>query len=275
VNSWLLQANPDQFDVTNYVEQFRDIYWSIKKEAWRKKVAVGDEIFIWRAMGSARVDSGVVASGYVTEPATPKERVRFPVNMGENLWQAGYSELSLVKIGIHLTSVRTTPTQGMLLKSHFIADPVLSRAQIVTVRAGAVFLLPQVQAQRIRNLWEGENEQIIIETLTGLEGAIVERIHRFRERDRVLVLVAKRLFIDNHKSLFCTICGFSFPKTYGELGNDFIEAHHTKPISKRVGEEETQANELVMVCANCHRMIHKTSDFEGNYHRLVEMFGSR
>ena len=78
MNSWLLQANPDQFDVTTYVERFTDIYWSIKKEAWQRRAAVGDEVFIWRAMGSAKVESGVIACGYITEPATEKDRVRYP-----------------------------------------------------------------------------------------------------------------------------------------------------------------------------------------------------
>lgn len=274
MNYWLLQANPDQFDVTTYVEQFENIYWSLKKEAWQRKAAVGDEVFIWRAQGSSKAPSGVVAHGYVTEPATEKGKVRHAGELAENLWQAGYSELSTVKLGIRLTSRRTTPEAGMLLKKHFLSDPVLSRAQIITVRSGAVFLLPQPQAQRIRDLWFGDGATEEFESTSGLEGAVTERIHRIRERDRSLVSTAKRLFLEKHGSLFCSVCGFSFSKVYGALGQDFIEAHHTKPVGERDGASETRVEDLVMVCSNCHRMIHRDGKYEENYKRLVAMFDS-
>lgn len=274
MNYWLLQANPDQFDVTSYVDRFDDIYWSLKKEAWQRKAAVGDEVFIWRAQGSSKVPSGIVAHGYVTEPATEKAKVRYAEKLAENLWQTGYSELSSIKLGIRLTSRRTTPEAGMVLKKHFLSDPVLSRAQIITVRSGAVFLLPQFQAQRIRELWFGDSAAEEFESASGLEGAVTERVNRIRERDRSLVSTAKRLFVEKHGSLFCSVCLFSFPKTYGDLGEDFIKAHHMKPVGERNGACETKVEDLVMVCSNCHRMIHRNSDYEENYRRLLSLFGS-
>jgi len=160
----------------------------------------------------------------------------------------------------------------MLLKKHFLSDPVLSRAQIITVRSGAVFLLPQLQAQRIRELWFGEGATEEFEGTSGLEGAVTLRIHRIRERDRSLVSTAKRLFVEKHGGLFCAVCRFSFSKTYGELGEDFIEAHHTKPVGERNGATETKVEDLVMVCSNCHRMIHRNGDYDENYRRLMSMF---
>ncbi len=56
----------------------------------------------------------------------------------------------------------------------------------------------------------------------------------------------------------CSICGFDFEKTYGDIGKGFIEVHHVKPLSEI--DEEMEINpetDLVCVCANCHRMIHK------------------
>lgn len=59
----------------------------------------------------------------------------------------------------------------------------------------------------------------------------------------------------------CMVCGFDFEKTYGDLGKDFIEVHHTKPLFSL--EEEVKINprtDLVCVCSNCHRMIHRKRD---------------
>ncbi len=56
----------------------------------------------------------------------------------------------------------------------------------------------------------------------------------------------------------CAVCGFDFAKVYGELGKDFIEVHHIKPLFSLT--EEVTINpetDLTCLCANCHRMIHK------------------
>ena len=42
----------------------------------------------------------------------------------------------------------------------------------------------------------------------------------------------------------------------GAHGRDFIEAHHTTPLSHLDGERETRVEDLTLVCANCHRMLH-------------------
>ena len=56
----------------------------------------------------------------------------------------------------------------------------------------------------------------------------------------------------------CAVCGFDFEQMYGELGKGFIEVHHINPISNIAEEHEVNAEtDLVCVCSNCHRMIHK------------------
>ena len=59
----------------------------------------------------------------------------------------------------------------------------------------------------------------------------------------------------------CMVCGFDFEKKYGEIGRGFIEVHHVRPLSSR--NEEVVINpetDLVCVCSNCHRMIHRDHD---------------
>ena len=59
----------------------------------------------------------------------------------------------------------------------------------------------------------------------------------------------------------CMVCGFDFEKVYGELGKDFIEVHHVMPLSN-INEEKdiNPITDLVCVCANCHRMLHRHKD---------------
>jgi 5-methylcytosine-specific restriction enzyme A len=91
----------------------------------------------------------------------------------------------------------------------------------------------------------------------GEEGQILSRTHRYRERDKSLVQKKKAQFIGNHQRLSCEVCGFDFEKAYGSRGADFIECHHTKPVSSLEAGEKTKLSELALVCSNCHRMIHR------------------
>lgn len=60
----------------------------------------------------------------------------------------------------------------------------------------------------------------------------------------------------------CMICDFDFEKVYGELGKNYIEVHHIKPLASL--DEETNVDpktELICVCANCHGMLHRFKSY--------------
>jgi len=49
----------------------------------------------------------------------------------------------------------------------------------------------------------------------------------------------------------------TFSEKYGVLGDGFIEAHHIKPVSQMQEGERTSIEDLIMVCSNCHSMLHR------------------
>jgi len=56
----------------------------------------------------------------------------------------------------------------------------------------------------------------------------------------------------------CMACGFNFEKMYGQVGKDYIDVHHIVPLSSI--KQEVLINpqtDLICLCPNCHRMIHK------------------
>jgi len=61
-----------------------------------------------------------------------------------------------------------------------------------------------------------------------------------------------------HYGYTCCVCGFNFEKTYGSLGENYIDVHHLKPVAD-IGKEYLidPIKDLRPVCANCHRMLHK------------------
>jgi 5-methylcytosine-specific restriction protein A len=73
------------------------------------------------------------------------------------------------------------------------------------------------------------------------------------ERDPALRAAALRLH-----GLACVVCGFDFEARYGPWGAGFAEVHHVVPLSAAGAPRETNPlTDLAVVCANCHRMIHR------------------
>lgn len=86
-----------------------------------------------------------------------------------------------------------------------------------------------------------------------IEGSAKLVQHIKKERSRELV----KHFKESLEDYSCSICGFSFEEMYGQIGSGFIEAHHVKPISTLTEETKILLDDLIAVCPNCHRMLHK------------------
>ena len=86
-----------------------------------------------------------------------------------------------------------------------------------------------------------------------------ERIPKYREAA-----------IRENKGYTCKCCGFDFVKKYGEVGKNFIEVHHVVPLASRTERIVPDVkNDLVCLCPNCHRMIHRKKG--GGVYKLPEL----
>jgi len=111
-----------------------------------------------------------------------------------------------------------------------------------------------------KHLPEDYNERVIQEITAEdsyPEGKESYRIHRSKERSTEAVRIAKEKGLLQDEKLKCCVCNFSFIDNYGPLGSGFIEAHHTLPVSSMKDGHKTKPEELVLVCSNCHRMLHR------------------
>jgi 5-methylcytosine-specific restriction enzyme A len=82
--------------------------------------------------------------------------------------------------------------------------------------------------------------------------------HRKVERNPTAAKQAKKFH-----GLRCQACDLDFEERYGKIGKDFIEAHHLKPIAsleEGVAVTYDVAADFAVLCANCHRMIHRSAD---------------
>ncbi|MCF3650292.1 AP2 domain-containing protein [Synoicihabitans lomoniglobus] len=110
-----------------------------------------------------------------------------------------------------------------------------------------------------------------IDTEGESEGAIALREHRLRERSRELRKAKILDFIEKHGRLYCEICDFDFEATYGELGAGLIEVHHTKAIADYTKNDVTTLSDLMLVCSNCHYVIHRDEHYERNFTQIMRV----
>lgn len=95
------------------------------------------------------------------------------------------------------------------------------------------------------------SEQQLNENQLGFdEGFKKEITKEINHRDRKLIKLAKEKL-----GATCAVCNFNFEKQYGLHGRGFIEIHHLQPIN--LGKRKSGIEDVVQVCSNCHRMLHK------------------
>jgi 5-methylcytosine-specific restriction protein A len=93
-----------------------------------------------------------------------------------------------------------------------------------------------------------------------LEGQVLYKLHKVRERNREIVTRKKEQALSLFGKLTCEACIFVFEDFYGDIGKNFIECHHLTPLSKFKADSKTTLDSLCLVCSNCHRMLHKKID---------------
>ena len=106
-------------------------------------------------------------------------------------------------------------------------------------------------------LGQGEPDPLELDYSEAPEGRILTRMHRVGERDAKLKASKKASVLKAMGRLDCEVCGFNFSARYGNHGSDFIEVHYLMPLYELPEHTKTKLDDLVLLCANCHRMVHR------------------
>ncbi|MBM7814871.1 HNH endonuclease [Saccharothrix algeriensis] len=99
-------------------------------------------------------------------------------------------------------------------------------------------------------------DEVVDDEGAAREGRLLERRHLRRERDPRLRRKKLAEALREHGALRCEVCGFDFHRAYGARGEGYAECHHVVPLHVS-GETTTKLQDLAVLCANCHRMVHR------------------
>ena len=232
--------------------------------------------------GQATVQKKLQSLGFVVRGSRPPTWIRDELILALDLYvrhgwlddlHPAVQELSEVLNGLPLHpdwrfSPKFRNPNGVCMKlANFQAlDPSYSGTGLAAVSAGdrAVWdefhHKPNELAKLARSIREGSKADEAEVAEEGEdeadEGRILTRIHRARERNQKLVTKRK---LERRKetggALTCEVCDFDFSAVYGNRGDGFAECHHKIPLAES-GSTKTKLQDLAVLCANCHRMIH-------------------
>jgi len=135
--------------------------------------------------------------------------------------------------------------------NEFASDPVRLAAVAEAIRKGAVEASAEPKGTPPAETKIDPDEEF-------QEGAVLTRLHKRRERDPKASAKKKAAVLQEKGKLQCEACGFDFAVAYGQLGIGFAECHHRLPLASLGSRTGTRLGDLAVLCANCHRMIHKT-----------------
>lgn len=212
----------------------------------RKTVKDGDRLFLFRQHSNR----GIIGSGHASGPSYRKphwdESRDDEQNCIDVLWDTLVVPSEVLPVATLETSNLGISWSTMFGSGIHVADE---------------------SAERIEQLWAEHLESIgRVRAYHSTPEHLANEVHEtFREGavHRISVNAyernarARRTCVD-HYGLNCSVCGFNFCDTYGDLGADFIHVHHLRDLAAIGSEYEIDPiADLRPVCPNCHAMLHR------------------
>ncbi|MFF3657665.1 HNH endonuclease [Streptomyces olivochromogenes] len=147
---------------------------------------------------------------------------------------------------------RGKPTKGGALDVEVLHE-FLARPDQMT---GVAHLIREgISTGELQDLVQADDGELD-DDFSAPEGRLLLRRHRARERNGGLRKKKIESVLRRGGTLACEACGFDFEEVYGDRGAGYVECHHVVPLHE-AGEGKTKLSDLALICANCHRMIHR------------------
>ncbi len=238
--NWLLPANSNKYDHHTALMESGYIDWH-----QQANFSVGDIVYIYCAQPTKMIKykTVVTATGLKFNETVDDKKFWKDLTLYEKAKDAKYCRLVLISD----------------FYNENLSLPNLLENGLSSAPQRPIKISPRLNEYITKALYE--NELIAFDLTTNeqfSEGRQLIKQHISRERNSALIQATKQKFQHDHSGrLYCEICGFDFYEVYGEIGKDYIEAHHKRPISTMQEGEMTNINDMAIVCSNCHRIIHR------------------
>lgn len=266
MSTYLLTWNPTESSVEEIEQAWKrvcsgkqpnPVQWSCGSN---KSIPLGARVFLHRQSVEPR---GVVAAGWITARPFWDEHWRDEDRRKgkESLYVRWRVDGVVPGFGDD-----TTPEP---LQAHLVADGPLHDEITWNNMPGSGIGVPEAAALELERRWalhicrtSGDVPQG--EEISAVENKRFQQLVWSRSRERSLRDAKIRDAIKDAPDgrLHCEVpgCGFCFEEVYGKPGEGFAHVHHLDALNRNADEVTTTLEDLAIVCANCHAMIHRNNE---------------
>lgn len=257
--TYLLTWNPDNWTWSDLSEVLLAVRQGrVTEDRWScgntKSVPLGARVFLLRQGVEPK---GIIASGWVTKASHEGPH-------WDAVRAANGDVANFVCFAFEILLDPRTGGDIPLDVRRFHSGP-LTDVNWSTPASG--IRLSEGAAEELEHVWEQHLPALRAELgaaeelpAGAVEGKFSVRLVKHRSRERALRAAKLADFATKSadRRLKCEVpgCGFDFEERYGELGRGFAHVHHLCPLADAAGPIHTRLEDLAVVCANCHAMIH-------------------
>lgn len=241
---WVIKGNPEYYNWDAGLSPGHVEPWGTRYQ--EKDMASGDRVFLWESGGHSRI---VGFATVVSVGGFKRGKWRFSVRyLAERLDSMP-----------HIGELRKEP----VLRGATFLKPGVFRTvyPLTTIQASAIYravVSTNPSADVWRDLYRAPKVVDPELNVASKEGRRRLISHFSKERDPKLPREKKNEFRHAHGgSLFCECCGEDYSQ-YGQSRDAVFEVHHRKQLGKAKKVVQTTTKDLAVLCANCHRAIHRT-----------------
>lgn len=240
---WTFVADPTEYRISEAILRLDRDWWT----CGRSDIRVGDGIAIWKACGGKGAGRGVIALGRVVEGPVSRGDADNPFHLNPQRAREVMDRVAVSYIALR------HPLWDDGKHGEMISSLNAARAY-----GGTVFTLSPEQ-------WGALQDFAVVENETTDQGdevfSVIER-RRYQQHRRIERQSSAAGEVRRLRGFRCEACEFTFEDMYGALGHEFIEVHHKRPLASLDEEAEVEfgIDDFAVLCANCHRMIHRWPD---------------
>lgn len=248
--TYLLTWNPERWQWTYIEDSIAQItQQGFCNERWSlgvtKRIDIGDRVFLMKLGAKPR---GIVASGWVASDTFQD------IHWSDETKRALYAD-------VHFDTI-LDPDQDSIFPIELLQDGIYGSVSWTPQNSGNS--IPDDVAELLEKDWATFlNRSVAVRQIEYADEIDETRIFQEGTTKQVKVNVyernaeARAICIKKYGAS-CSVCGFDFGKTFGEIGTGFIHVHHLKPLSEiRKGYTLNAIEDLRPVCPNCHAMLHQ------------------
>jgi 5-methylcytosine-specific restriction endonuclease McrA len=150
--------------------------------------------------------------------------------------------------------------------TNFFSDSIGNRKKLSSISFKKLLRISKNIIRTIVSVLESEDVGMTF-NYPAIENRTTVVNHLKRERSSRLAQAAKK-----RDGYVCQICKFSLVDYYGDLARGFAEVHHKIPLASLRNKTVTQLKDLITVCPNCHRMLHRMTGQAPDIRELKKIY---